>query len=121
MASSIEQLANFVRWKTVPLSLILLLTTSSLTGRAIAADADIRRLPYPFGQMVTISSDVDYEAPWHGRAIHKFLNEDLGMPITDSVWVTNSTGGPDVNAFFHPLVDSTSGPPLSKCFPFSNC
>ena len=117
MASSIEQLANVVRSKTLPLSLILLLATSSLASRAIAAEADIRRLPYPFGQMVTISSDVDYEAPWHERAIHKFLNEDLGMPITDSVWVTNSTGGPDVNAFFSSFSGLDKRPSLVEMFP----
>jgi hypothetical protein len=93
------------------------LIASSLANRAIAADADIRRLPYPFGQMVTISSDVDYEAPWHGRAIHKFLNEDLGLPITDSVWVASSTGAPDVSAFFSSFSGLNKRASLVETFP----
>jgi hypothetical protein len=98
-------------------ALILSSITASVPDRATAADTDIRRLPYPFGQMVTFSSDVDYEAPWHERAIHKFLNEDLGLPISDSVWVSSSTGEPDVNAFFSSFSGLNKRPSGIESFP----
>jgi hypothetical protein len=113
MYDSIGQFVTFAKCTV----LLLLVTTSSLNSPAIAADADIRRLPYPFGQMVTVSSDVDYEAPWHGRAIHKFLNEDLGIPISDSVWVSGSTGAPDVSAFFSSFSGLNKRPSLVVAFP----
>lgn len=65
-----------------------------------ARGQEMRRLPHPFGQMTTFSSDVDYQVPWHGRAMHRFLNEDLGLPISDSLWVASSTGANDVSALF---------------------
>lgn len=78
---------------------------ATLYASANAANSDLRRLPFPFGQMVTFSSDADYAVPWHQAAIHRLLNEDLGLPISDSVWVSSSSGLPDVGAFF----DSFSG------------
>lgn len=65
-----------------------------------ARGADIRPLPYPFGHMVTFSSDVDYQTPWQGNAIHRYLNEELGLPITDSFWISSTTGADDVSALF---------------------
>lgn len=62
--------------------------------------AELRRLPYPFGQVITFASDIDFQTPWHGRAIHRFLNEELGLPISDSLWVASTVGGADTSAFF---------------------
>ncbi|SEE30828.1 carboxypeptidase-like regulatory domain-containing protein [Bradyrhizobium erythrophlei] len=90
---------------------------TSLCGSADAASSDLRRLPFPFGQMVTISSDADYEAPWHEAAIHRFLNEDLGLPISDSVWVSSSSGLPDVGAFFESFSGLNRQPSLVDNLP----
>ncbi|MCP4559951.1 MAG: carboxypeptidase regulatory-like domain-containing protein [Bosea sp.] len=62
--------------------------------------AELRRLPYPFGQVISFASDIDFQTPWHGRAIHRFLNEELGLPISDSLWVASTGGGADTSAFF---------------------
>ncbi|HEX7925573.1 MAG TPA: hypothetical protein VF583_31715, partial [Bradyrhizobium sp.] len=72
--------------------------TSSFAAQSLAAD--IRPLPYPFGSMITFSSDVDYQTPWQGHSIHRYLNEDLGLPITDSFWISSSTGADNVSALF---------------------
>ncbi|TWC05035.1 hypothetical protein FBZ93_10345 [Bradyrhizobium macuxiense] len=77
----------------------LALVTASLSASS-ARPADIRPLPYPFGHMITFSSDVDYQAPWHGNSIHRYLNEELGLPITDSFWISSTTGADDVSALF---------------------
>ncbi|MVT68377.1 hypothetical protein GPL21_25095 [Bradyrhizobium pachyrhizi] len=71
---------------------------SSFAAQSLAAD--IRPLPYPFGSMITFSSDVDYQTPWQGHSIHRYLNEELGLPITDSFWISSSTGGDNVSALF---------------------
>jgi hypothetical protein len=47
----------------------------------------IRKYPYPFSHLISIASDVDYQSPARGAAIHRFVNETMGLPITDSVWV----------------------------------
>jgi len=65
----------------------------------------IRKLPYPFTHLVTIASDVDMQTPEHGAAIHRLINEQLGLPIADSIWVQGSgqnstslfSGGIDLN------------------------
>src|SRR5689334_4970660 len=69
-------------------------------GSSASLAADIRPLPYPFGNMITFSSDVDYQTPWQGRSIHRYLNEELGLPITDSFWISNSNGADDISALF---------------------
>jgi hypothetical protein len=113
MHCSTGRFKNLVKCSALILSSIIVI----LPGRGIAAGTDIRRLPYPFGQMVTFSSDVDYEAPWHERAIHKFLNEELGLPISDSVWVSNSTGDPNVSAFFSSFSGLNKNPSGIDGFP----
>jgi len=37
--------------------------------------------------MVTLASDVDLQSPETGAAIHRLINEQLGLPISDSIWV----------------------------------
>jgi len=71
---------------------------------------ELRRLPYPFGQLITISSDVDDQAPWHGRAIHRFLNEQLGMPISDSLWVSSAAGMRSSSALFRSVTELNNEP-----------
>lgn len=46
----------------------------------------VRDLPYPFNHVVSFSSDADELQPWHEAAIHRVFNEDLGLPISDSIW-----------------------------------
>lgn len=46
-----------------------------------------RQFPFPYRHVVTFDSDVDRQEPWHGAAIHRLLNERLGLHISDSCWV----------------------------------
>lgn len=72
----------------------LLMTTSDTAG----AEELIRRFPYPFSHMITFASDVDLQAPWHGAAIHRVINEEIGLPVSDSLWVHGSSA--DVSMLF---------------------
>ena len=47
---------------------------------------DIRALPYPFAQMVSFSDDADELKPWHEASIHRVFNQEIGLPVTDSLW-----------------------------------
>jgi len=66
-------------------------------GRAAAADLNpvVRVLPYPFSHVVSFASDVDMQRAWHGKAIHRVFNEEIGLPISDSLWPqgSNSSSG----------------------------
>ena len=53
----------------------------------------LRQFPYPYRHVVTFDSDVDRQAPWHGVAIHRFLNEQLGLNVSDSCWVMAARPG----------------------------
>lgn len=46
----------------------------------------VRLLPYPFADVVSFASDVDEQRPWHGAAIHRVFNENIGLTISDSLW-----------------------------------
>ena len=46
----------------------------------------IRALPYPFHHVVSFSDDTDELKPWHEAALHRVFNQELGLPITDSIW-----------------------------------
>jgi hypothetical protein len=63
----------------------------TVAERAGAAPARVRALPYPFAHLVTVISDVDMQAPWHGAAIHRVINEEIGLPLSDSLWVQGSS------------------------------
>ncbi|WP_420969861.1 carboxypeptidase-like regulatory domain-containing protein [Bradyrhizobium sp. B120] len=60
-------------------------------------DAPVRVLPYPFAHIVSFASDTDALRAWHGAAIHRFFNEDLGLTISDSLW---PQGRQVISAFF---------------------
>ncbi|WP_375779597.1 carboxypeptidase-like regulatory domain-containing protein [Bradyrhizobium sp. ma5] len=60
-------------------------------------DAPVRVLPYPFSHIVSFAADTDALRPWHGAAIHRFFNEELGLTISDSLWPQGSEG---ISAFF---------------------
>ena len=80
------------------------MTLSAQTSSPVTA-AVIRPFPYPFDHMVSIASDVDTQAPWHGAAIHRIINEQIGLPMSDSLWVQGGStgasslflGGEDIN------------------------
>ena len=55
--------------------------------------SNIREFPYPFAHVETFSSDIDMQAPWHGSAIHRVLNYDFGLNISDSLWPHGSGHG----------------------------
>src|SRR4051812_10624643 len=50
---------------------------------AVEPNSAIRLLPYPYAHVVSFASDVDAQRPWHGAAIHRIFNEDLGLTISD--------------------------------------
>lgn len=56
------------------------------SDRGSAPSSVIRTLPYPFHHVVSFSDDTDELKPWHEAAIHRVFNEELGLPITDSIW-----------------------------------
>jgi hypothetical protein len=60
---------------------------------AVASASPVRDLPYPFDHLVSLSSDVDMQVPWHGASIHRVLNEEIGLPIGDSLWAHASDQG----------------------------
>ncbi|QOZ33717.1 carboxypeptidase-like regulatory domain-containing protein [Bradyrhizobium sp. CCBAU 53421] len=60
-------------------------------------DTPVRVLPYPFSHIVSFAADTDALRPWHGAAIHRFFNEELGLTISDSLWPQGSEG---ISAFF---------------------
>jgi len=66
------------------------LLTSLVMGPATGANDDarlvIRDLPYPYNHIVSFSDDADELQPWHEVAIHRVFNEELGLPISDSIW-----------------------------------
>jgi hypothetical protein len=47
----------------------------------------VRQYPYPYSGILTFLSDVDLQSPEHGLRIKDFLNNQLGLPISDSLWV----------------------------------
>jgi len=63
---------------------------TSIIGGGVASSTDdvsrVRDLPYPFHQVVSFSDDADELKPWHGAALHRVFNQELGLPITDSLW-----------------------------------
>ena len=69
-----------------------------------AADL-LRRFPYPFSHLISFASDVDQQPPWHGAAIHRVINEEIGLPVSDSLWPQGASsdvssllvGGVDLN------------------------
>jgi hypothetical protein len=70
----------------------LLVFTSGLIVAAARAEPNpnIRTLPYPFSHVVSFASDVDMQRAWHGAAIHRVFNEELGLTISDSLWPQGS-------------------------------
>jgi hypothetical protein len=92
------------------LSAALVLVTG--ISPAIATQNIIRRLPYPFTNMVTFYSDVDLQAPWYGRLMHQLINERLGLPISDSVHVTSAAGVPLESALFKSHAEVNDQPSL---------
>ncbi len=68
----------------------LLVMVAPLFGSGIASgneDASrLRDLPYPFRHVVSFSDDADELKPWHAAAIHRVFNQELGLPVSDSIW-----------------------------------
>ncbi|WP_375784452.1 carboxypeptidase-like regulatory domain-containing protein [Bradyrhizobium sp. Pha-3] len=62
-----------------------------IAAQAAEPDPVVRSLPYPFSHVVSFISDVDEQRPWHGAAIHRVFNEDLGLTISDSLWPQGGT------------------------------
>ncbi|OKO82968.1 carboxypeptidase-like regulatory domain-containing protein [Bradyrhizobium sp. NAS96.2] len=73
------------------------LGSASALAEAGKPDAAVRVLPYPFSHIVSFASDTDALRPWHGAAVHRFFNEELGLTISDSLWPQGSEG---ISAFF---------------------
>jgi len=79
---------GFSRQLAIAASLVVIMTP--LFGSSIASGTEdfsrLRELPYPFRHVVSFSDDADELKPWHGAAIHRVFNQELGLPITDSIW-----------------------------------
>lgn len=67
-------------------TLILCLLIGPATRAQNEAPNLVRELPYPFKHVVSFSSDADELRPSHEAAIHRVFNEELGLPISDSLW-----------------------------------
>ena len=63
------------------------LTGALSTMSARAANEDIRELPFPHENIITFASEVDSQSPSYGAGLHALLNERLGLPFSDSMWV----------------------------------
>ncbi len=92
-----------IAWAPVLATMWALLST---VGASFATETNVlRRFPYPFSHMISFASDVDQQAPWHGAAIHRVINEEIGLPISDSLWAQGAStdasslflGGVDLN------------------------
>lgn len=85
--------------------LILYQTIAVLVRPAQSSETSVlRKLPYPFAHMVTVANDADGQPPWYGYAIHRIMNEQLGLRIGDSFWVnTNSNSQLSAALFSGPL------------------
>jgi hypothetical protein len=71
--------------------LFLWIALLPIAAKAAEPDPVVRSLPYPFSHVVSFISDVDEQRPWHGAAIHRVFNEDLGLTISDSLWPQGGT------------------------------
>ena len=78
-----------------------------------AAGGDIREFPYPFSHVISFASDVDSQTADYGRAFHRTVNETLGLPVSDSLWVMarNASAGSGFFKSLAELNDSPSGIP----------
>src|SRR5436309_145298 len=82
-----------LKWRTFAGVILVALLGHAAPAGAEAA-AGVRPYPFPFTSVLTFASDVDEQAPWHGHAIHQLINEQIGLPISDSLWAQGS----DANA-----------------------
>ncbi len=65
----------------------LVVTMGGAIGLANGSSVSILRpLPYPFSHVVSFSDDADELRPWHGVAMHRVMNEELGLNVSDSIW-----------------------------------
>lgn len=81
-------MTSIIRSASYALMFLPMLTFASLAQEG----SDIRNLPYPFSHVETFSSDIDSQLPWHGAAIHRVLNYELGLTLSDSIWPLGSEG-----------------------------
>ena len=69
---------------------LALLLGQGAPAHAESVQAEIRRFPYPFANSIAFASDADMQSVADGMAIHRWLNERLGLPISDSVFPLGS-------------------------------
>lgn len=69
----------------------------------------IRPLPYPFSHLITFASDVDMQTPLLAEAVHRVINEDMGLPMSDSAWVQGHQSTPSFFARMEQLNTALSG------------
>jgi hypothetical protein len=77
-------------WVAASAALMILLISVTHDFAAGNPVALVRQLPYPFSHVVSFSDDADELRPWHGAAMHRVMNEDLGLTISDSLWVSGT-------------------------------
>lgn len=71
-----------VCWVVIKLSLVKVAIADTSSG-----DSLLRDYPYPFGNSLAFASDVDMQTPEVGERFHSIINQGLGLPISDSLWV----------------------------------
>ncbi|MFM9975216.1 MAG: hypothetical protein ACKVON_11690 [Beijerinckiaceae bacterium] len=83
-----QRLVSF--WARASSALLVCASGLMVTFAQAEPNPHIRPLPYPFSHVVSFASDVDMQRPWHGAAIHRVFNEELGLTISDSLWPQGS-------------------------------
>jgi hypothetical protein len=84
--------ACLVALRAIAVSGSCVLGSMSCPAEVAKLDTSIRLLPYPFSQVISFASDADALRPWHGAAIHRIFNEELGLTISDSLWPQGGKG-----------------------------
>jgi hypothetical protein len=54
------------------------------------ASDQLRRWPFPFSNVITFSGDADMQVPWFAAAFHAQINDTIGLPLSESLWISGS-------------------------------
>jgi len=109
------------RYKVLICTVVLVLCSSQCFAKPdLAFESDtcsldtnfVRQYPYPFGNIVSYASDVEGQTPELGQIFHRFANYELGLPISDSMWV--QAYSPLSSAFFISLNQKLNRKPLTS-------
>ena len=77
----------------------------------------MRNLPHPYSHVITVASDVDMQPPWYGHALHQRMNRDLGLSLSDSFWVSATTGAAYSSSLFSSVDELNMEPSMIEKHP----